>query len=153
MRGKKADPEFLSSFIAKCIGLNKTSQDEIVQTAQQEINFIDQKIIEVEKMKLLRSKLLDVISVFSKTETSHKEEAKILSFFHIQHPRICKYICSFLKKGSTKMDMLYVTEFSKSDIMFCVKQLQEHKVISKVGDHLIRGDKFDDYIKFVLCEA
>ncbi len=153
MRGKKADPEFLSNFINKCIGLNKTSQEDIVKTAQQQINDIDSKIIEVEKLKVIRSKLLDVINVFEKEVPSHKEEAKILSFFNIQHPQICKYICTFLKKGSTRMDVLYVTEFSKSDIMFCIKQLQEHKVISKVGDHLIRGDKFDDYIKFVLCEV
>jgi hypothetical protein len=153
MRGKKADPEFLSSFITKCIGLNKTSQEEIVQTAKQKISVIDQKIIEVEKMKLLRSKLLDVVSVFETTTTSHKEEAKILSFFRIQHPKICKYICGFLKKETVKVDGLCATEFSKSDILFCIKQLQEHKVIAKVGEHLIRGDKFDDYIKFVLCEV
>lgn len=153
MRGKKADPEFLSNFITKCIGLNKTSQEEIVQVAKQEINIIDQKIIEVEKMKLLRSKLLDVVSVFEKKETTHKEEAKILSFFRIQHPKICKYICDFLKKESIKIDCLYINEFSKSDIMFCIKQLQEYKVISKVGEYLIRGDKFNDYMKFVLCEG
>lgn len=153
MRGKKADPEFLSNFITKCIGINKTSQEEIVQTAKQEINIIDQKIIEVEKLKLLRSKLLDVISVFEKTEITHKEEAKILSFFRLQHPKICKYICDLLKKESIKIDRVYINEFPKSDIMFCVKQLQEYKVISKVGDYLIRGYKFDDYIKFVLCEV
>lgn len=153
MRGKKADPDFLSNFITKCVVLNKTSQEEIVKVAQQEISDIDLKVIEVEKMKLIRSKLLDVIAVFEKDKPSHKEEAKILSFFNIQHPRICKYICAFLKKGSTKMDTLYVTEFSKSDIMFCIKQLQEFKVIARVGEHLIRGDKFDDYMKFVLCEV
>jgi hypothetical protein len=153
MRGKKADPEFLSSFITKCIGLNKTSQEEIVKTARQELSIIDQKIIEVEKMKLLRSKLLDVISVFETTTISHKEDAKILSFFRIQHPIICKYICGFLKKETIKVGSLCTIEFSKSDILFCIKQLQEHKIIAKVGEYLIRGDKFDDYMKFVLCEV
>lgn len=153
MRGKKSDPEFLSTFIVKCIGLNKTSQEEIVQTAQQEINIINEKIIEVEKMKILRSKLLDVIGVFEKDNTSHKEEAKILSFFRMQHPKICKYICDLLRKNTIKVDCLYITEFSKSDLIFCIKQLQEHKVIAKTGEYLVRGDKFDDYIKFILCEV
>lgn len=153
MRGKKADPEFLSTFIVKCVGLNKTSQKEIVQTAQQEIRAIDLKIIEVEKLKLLRSKLLDVVGVFEKTNSSHKEEAKILSFFRMQHPKICKFICDLLRKDTLKTDSLYVAEYSKSDIMFCIKQLQKHKIVSKTGEYLIRGDKFDDYMKFVLCEV
>ncbi len=153
MRGKKADPEFLSTFIVKCVSLNKTSQEEIVQAAQQEILAINAKIIEVEKLKLLRSKLLDVVGVFDKTNSSHKEEAKILSFFRMQHPKICKYICDLLRKDILKIDFLYTIDFSKSDIMFCIKQLQEHKVVAKMGEHLIRGDRFDDYMKFVLCEV
>jgi hypothetical protein len=153
MRGKKTDPDFLSNFINKCVALNKTSQQEIVQAAHQEINEIDLKIIEVEKLKLIRSKLLDVVSVFEKEVPSHKEEAKILSFFNIQHPNICKYICDVLKKGTLNMNKLQLIEFSKSDIVYCVKQLQEYKVIAKTGEYLIRGIKFDDYMKFVLYEV
>lgn len=153
MRGKKADPEFLSNFINKCISVNKTSQEDIVQAAQHQINDIDAKIIEVEKLKIIRSKLLDVVSAFKQEAPSHKEEAQILSFFNIQHPKICKYICDFLKKETLKVNSLNDSEFSKSDIVFCIKQLQEHKVIAKTGDYLIRGNKFDDYMKFVLCEV
>lgn len=153
MKGKKSDPDFLSTFIANCVSLNKTSQDDIINAAQQEIDLINQKIIEVEKMKVRRSKLLDVINVFSTPQSSHKEEAKILSFFRIQHPNICRYICDFLKKENVKLDLLYDIGFSKPDILFCIKQLQEHKIITKIGDNLIRGDKFNDYMKFVLCEV
>lgn len=153
MRGKKSDPEFLSNFISKCVVLNKTSQEDIVQAAQQQINDIDAKIIEVEKLKVIRSKLLDVVHVFKTDTTSHKEEAKILSFFNIQHPKICKHICSLLKKETLKINNLNDSEFSKSDMVFCIKQLQEYKVIAKTGDYLIRGNKFDDYMKFVLCEV
>lgn len=153
MRGKKTDPEFLSNFINKCVGLNQTSQEEIVQAARLEIQDIDDKIIEVEKLKIIRSKLLDVINVFETNVSSHKEEAKILSFFNIQHPNICKYICLFLKKESLKIDKIPTTEFPKSDLLFCIKQLQEHKVIAKTGEYVIRGTKFDDYMKFVLCEV
>lgn len=152
MRGKKVDSDFLSLFISKCVGLNKSSQEDIVKSAQQEISIIDKKIIEAEKLKITRSKLLDVIETFEKQKTSHTKDAKILSFFCIQHPSICKYICNFLKKESVKIDVLYTTEFLKTDIIFCIKQLQEHKVISKVGEHLIRSDKFNDYVKFVLHE-
>jgi hypothetical protein len=153
MRGKKVDTEFLSGFISKCVSQNKTAQEEIVQAAKNEIATIDAKIIEVEKLRVIRSKLLDVVSTFEKTNVSRKEEAKVLPFFRIQHPKVCKFICDVLKKETVKVDHLHNTEFTVADIVFCIKQLQEHKVVAKMGDFLIRGDKFDEYAKFVLCEV
>jgi hypothetical protein len=153
MRGKKVDSEFLSGFISKCVGQNKVAQEDIVKAARQEIAAIDAQIIEVEKLKVTRSKLLDVVNTFEKPHASHKEEAKILSFFRMQHPKICKYICDLLRKETIRVDHLHSLEFSVADIVFCVKQLQEYKVIARMGDYLIRGDKFDEYAKFVLCEV
>lgn len=153
MRGKKIDSDFLSAFIAKCVSQNKTAQEDIVMLAKKEIATIDLQIIEAEKLKVIRSKLLDVVNTFDKPQMPHKEEAKILSFFRIQNPKICKFICDLLKKETIRVDQLYSSEFSSADILFCVKQLQDHKIISRMGDFLIRGDKFDKYSKFVLCEV
>ena len=153
MRGKKVDTEFLSGFITKCIVRSKTTQEEIVEAAKNEIAAIDAKIIEVEKLKVIRSKLLDVVSTFEKPTISRREEAKVLPFFRFQHPRVCKFICDALKKETVKIDYLHRSEFPVADIVFCIKQLLDHKVIAKMGEYLIRGDKFDEYAKFVLCEA
>lgn len=152
MRGKKIDTEFLSNFIIKCVSRNKPSQEQIVELAKSEIAEIDSQIKEVEKLRIIRSKLLDVVSTFEKTTVSHKEEAKILSFFRIQNPKICKFICDILKDKTVKVDALQSKEFQFTDIVFCIKQLIEHKVVSKVGDHLLKGDMFDEYAKFVLRE-
>jgi hypothetical protein len=152
MRGKKVDTEFLSNFIIKCVSQNKPSQEEIVELAKQEIAEIDAQIKEVERLRVVRSKLLDVVSTFEKTTTSHKEEAKILSFFRIQNPKICKFICDLVKEKTVKVDSLKDKEFAFTDIVFCIKQLLEYKVILKSGEYLLKGDMFDEYSSFVLRE-
>ena len=153
MRGKKVDANFLSQFISECIHNNIVDQEDIAEKAKLEISEIDEQIKYVEKLKVKRSKLLDVISVFDKTSLSHKEEIKILSFFQMQKPEVCQYICSKLKNENMKAEFLYVGLYSTADVIFCVKQLIEHKVIAKIGDVLVKGDSFNDYIKFVFHEV
>lgn len=64
MKGKKIDKEFVSDFIKECIKNNKITPSEFISEARFQISEIDNKIIEVVKLKPLRSKLLDVISSF-----------------------------------------------------------------------------------------
>lgn len=151
MRGKKKDSEFLSDFIVQCVNSGKNSPEDIVVEAKARINQIDMKIQEVERLKVSRSKLLDVIESFEKEEkVSASYEAKILSLFNIQYPIICKRICDHLKTSNILIKE--INEFPTQDIVFCVKQLLELKIISKIGDCLLRGEMFDDYLKFVLRE-
>lgn len=153
MRGKKVDTDFLSQFISQCVLKNIVSQDDIVEQAKSEISNIDEQIKKVEKLKIVRSKLLDVISTFEKKSASHKEEIRILSFFQMQKPDVCQYICVQLKDENLKLEELYCRSYQVADIIFCVKQLIEHKIVSKAGDVLIKGDTFDEYVKFVLREV
>lgn len=153
MRGKKVDTDFLSQFISQCVLKNIVNQDEIVKQARSEIFEIDEQIKKVEKLKVVRSKLLDVISTFDKTSPSHKEEIKILSFFQMQKQDVCQSICHQLKDENMKVEALYFGFYPVADIIFCVKQLIEHKIISKAGDVLIKGSAFDEYVKFVLREV
>lgn len=153
MRGKKTDTGFLSQFISQCVSNNIIDQDGIVSQARTEISAIDKQIQEVEKLKITRSKLLDVVATFEKKTSSHKEEIKILSFFKLQNPDICKYICDQLKDENMKMETLFLGWHPVADIIFCVKQLLEHKIISKAGDVLIKGDMFNEYVKFVFREV
>jgi hypothetical protein len=152
MRGKKKDPEFLSKFIAECVGNNKFTAEEIVSEAKNRISVIDNKIKEVENLKLVRSKLLDVISTFDESaKVISSKEIKALEFFKIQYPNICKEICNNLK--TTNMDISWLhSKFSNQDIVFCIKQLLELKIITKMGSCLLRGEAFDDYLNFVFQE-
>lgn len=153
MRGKKTDPVFIAEFISEAVQHGMVTTDEIVQDAKKKIDQIDQEIRAMEAKKILRSKLLDVIASFEKTTTNKLEEAKILSFFKIQYPQTCKDICESLKEVKS-LPALSWASFSTdaAEHNYCIKQMIEAKVIARSGDLLIRGERFDEYMKFVLRE-
>jgi len=154
MRGRKIDSEFLSQFITECISDNKISTDDIIKCAKIQIESIDEKIKEVEKLRLRRGKLLDVVLTFEKTDNARKVyESKVLSFFNIQNPHVCKFICDDMRTTAIKLEDLYNRGYYIQDIIFCVKQLIEYKVISRAGDYLLRGELFQEYLKFVLRDS
>jgi hypothetical protein len=151
MRGKKSDPEFVSGFITKCIRQGIAVPNDIVQAAKAEIKIIDDKIKETEMLKATRSKLLDVIATFDKP-ANKTEEAKLLPFFKLQYPQICRKICKHIVDLSFN-SVYSVIGLKDPEVLFCIKQLIEAKIIARVDDYLVRGDKFDEYLKFVLCEV
>lgn len=150
MRGKKADPEFVASFIQESVALGCETTEAIVQRAKVMIKDIDDKIKESEKLKITRSKVLDVILAFEKPNKDKREEAKLLSFFKLEYPKVCKHLCEqaktapLLTNSSTTLD---------SQAIFAIKQLLEAKILARIGNHLVRGDRFDDYMKFVIREV
>jgi hypothetical protein len=153
MKGKRIDAEFITQFIEECIQQQYLTPEEIVVQAQSEINQIDQKILEAEQLKIRRSKLLDIISTFQKPVKIFKDQdLKIISFLQIGNPDICKFICNQLKKQACTKDQLINTQFSIYDFNFCIKQLIEHKVITKIGDTFLRGVMFEEYLRIVLRE-
>ena len=150
MKGKKVDSEFLSEFISQCITSGFETPEQIVNYAKSLVTNIDEEIKKVEQQKITRSKLLDVINTFEKPQKSNRsEEIRALSFFQIQNSQICKFICDHIKNSAIAIKTLYDGTYSESDILFCVKQLLEHKIIHKTGDHLLRGDLYSEYLKFV----
>lgn len=156
MKGKKVDTEFVSNFITQSIRDGFDSPDQIVSHAKVILNQIDEELKKIEEKRAMRSKLLDVISSFEKpVKTQNVEQVRILSFFQIENPHICKDICQITKSKVMTLDQLnrLCHSYSKDDIVFCVKQLLEHKVLSKSGEQLLRGDAFEDYLKFVLREG
>lgn len=152
MKGKKIDNEFLSEFISNCIKKGLFSSEEIVGLAQSKITDIDLKIREVESLKLLRSKLLDVITAFKKTNKDKKDDNELLSFYKIQNAQISKLICDNVKNKLNIINMIYDTkQFSTTDIIFCIKQLLENKIILKTeGNYFIEGEMFEQYYSFLL---
>lgn len=150
MRGKKKDSEFLSTFITECVQSDKDSPDAIVAEAKARVAYIDKQIQEVEKLKIVRSKLLDVICAFEQpTKPFQTEEIKALSFFKIQHPAICKGICDKLKLNNILVEHILNDLPSKQDVIFCIKQLLELRIIFKTGNCILRGELFDEYCQFV----
>lgn len=151
MRGRKTDPQFLSDFISKSVALGIDNTDDIAARAKKMITEIDDQIKLMEKQKLIRSKLMDVISAFEKTSKNNKQEdAKLLTFFKIHNTHICKFICDHLKNKVSVVEDLIDLKYPAEDIIFSIKQLIESKVLSKSGNHLLRGDMFDEYMKFVI---
>jgi len=155
MKGKKVDSQFVSEFISDCVMLGYDTPEKIANHAQNTIKDIDEEIKRLESKKMLRSKLLDVIATFEKPVKPNKsEEARALSFFKIQHPQICNVICNAIKHGViTAEDVIKQDNYSSADVLFCIKQLLEYKVIFRSGSHLLRGELFEEYLKFVLKES
>lgn len=151
MKGKKIDRSFLSEFISDCVKNGITSSEDILILAKNKVNHIDCQIKEVEKMKVMRSKLLDVISTFDKSTKSSKNEIKLLSFYKIQNQNIGEFISKFIMNSNEiNINSILHENYSKSDLFFCIKQLIEAKVLIKNGDKLSKGCMYDDYNKFVL---
>lgn len=154
MKGKKIDPLFVAEYIEQCIGQKCLSPEEIIRCAEKEIVQIDEEIRAVERRKIRRSKLLDVVATFRKPEKLSKSgEVKLIFFHQIQHPEICQKICGMLKVQPVEKKQLLSIPTPPDDLNFCLKQLLEHKVISKIGDTFLRGQSFDEYVKFVLQES
>lgn len=153
MRGKKSDVEFVSSFIAECANQNLCSPWQIAEEAERKIRDIDQQIKEIELKKVLRSKLLDVTNLF-KNKKIKPDESKVLPLFEIKNHHICKHICNLIKdKPSEVHSIISGLKYDSKDVLFCIKQLMEYKVISKTGDYFLRGNKFDEYSSVVLKEV
>jgi hypothetical protein len=153
MKGKKSDPSFISFFISECVQAGLETPDEIVARAKKKIAEIDEEIKAVEVAKKTRSKLLDVISSFQKPVKDKTEEAKLLPFFDLKYPDLCKSICERVK---TMTEIDRDQETFDNNTNFIIKQLLECQVLSRKiersADCIFQGPRFDEYMKFVLHE-
>lgn len=153
MRGKKVDTEFLGSFIMECVKLHKQSPDDFVSEAQDRINKIDAKIKEVEQLKAVRTKLLDVVEHFSTPVPKEMKSEQELVWYKIPHPHICKFICDSIKNSPVLIEDLQKSNFTEIDVLFCIKELLAHKVISRASGYLLRGDKYKEYTNSMFKEV
>lgn len=156
MRGKKSDQVFVAEFIQRCAVSGIETPNAIVEYAKLLIKGIDDDIREIEKKKITRSKLLDVILTFEKQTKSTSEDAKFLSFFKLEYPLMCKFVCDVVKKGPIEVgEKLQALGSGENDptMRFSIKQLLECKVLTRVGNQVSRGERFDEYMTFVLHEA
>ena len=98
MRGRKIDSEFLCDFITKCASNNISSTSSIIEEAKSQIQSIDSKIKEVEELKKIRCKLLDVVNSLDKSSVKEKsEEIEVLKCYNLKNPDVCRFICNLIK--------------------------------------------------------
>jgi hypothetical protein len=151
MRGKKTDPEFVSGFIQECVQNGFETPEDIMKYAKHLINQIDADIQEIEKKKIKRSKLLDVVASFDFSKRDKSEDAKLLPFFELKYPEECRRICELLQFDMDKLPVLSMSSFGPNAMEhnFSVKQLTEAKIINRVSDKLVRGPRFSEYLAFI----
>lgn len=149
MRGKKSDPEFVSRFIQESVKVGAETPQAIAKRAREQIEQIDVEIRAVEAKKTVRSKLLDVVSSFETPDKDKTKEAALLSFFEISNQEKCKSICDMLKIAN----ILPVHSEIGAEHNFCTKQLIGANIVNRIGDVLVRGERFDEYMKFVMREG
>lgn len=156
MRGKKADPVFISEFMRESIQEGFETPAQIVERAKRIVGEIDEEIKAIVSKKIKRSKLLDVISTFENTVKDKTEEAKLLPFFKLGYPLSCKFICELVKVRPLDIgEKFQLIGSGENDphMRFSVKQLLECRVLSRSGNQIKCGDRFDEYMKFVLREV
>ena len=146
MKGKKADPQFIAEFIAKCVELGYETTADILLHAQNTIKEIDEEIKTIETKKVIRSKLLDVVNAFDNKVKDKSEDEKMLSFYKLDNKTICKYICERVRK--------HPVQFSRQeldpDTCFAIKQLIECKILIRdINADIARGEKYNEYMQFL----
>ena len=153
MKGKKKNILYVSSFIQKCIENGVTSSDDILNLAKNKILKIDDKIKKIQSLKNKRSNLLDVVDTFSKNDFKIKDKNEIISLdlFNIPNIKMCSFICLSIKDNNKSINEL-LNDSSKEEVIFCIKNLVEKKIIHKIGETITKGDMYNSYIRFILKE-
>jgi len=156
MRGKKSDQAFVAEFIAEAVQHGIETPEEIIRDAKKKIEQIDQEIKAIEAKKILRSKLLDVILTFEKQVKNTSGDASLLPFFKLEYPGMCKFICEIVRKKPIDIGENFQALGSGENdptMRFSIKQLLECKVLNRVDNQVSRGERFDEYMTFVLREG
>jgi len=150
MRGRKLDSEFICAFIKECAENNLSSVEDIINEAKSKIQDIDRLILKIEKLKIKRKKLFDVILSFEE-KIKENVDINIIAFSKITNNNICKLICDQLKED-VDINTLYLIRDDRQEIIFCIKQLINNKIIIKTDSIISKGDNFDNYIKYMSKE-
>jgi hypothetical protein len=149
MRGRKIDGDFICEFVKKCAENNLSTPPEIVFQAKLEISNIDKLLLKIEKLKIKRKKLLDVILSFEEqTKNISNSDINIINFSKLTNYNLCSYVASSLKED-ININKLYNSSYDKKEIIFCIKQLIENKIITKNNSILSRGENYDNYISYL----
>jgi hypothetical protein len=94
MKGKKVDNVFVSNFISESCANGKFTTNEIAGSALEKIRDIDIKLIEIDNLKKLRSKLCDVLIVFDRNDKACAQlDEALINFYCVKDKRLSQIIC------------------------------------------------------------
>ena len=148
MKGKKIDNAFVSNFISESCAIGKLTTDEIVARAQNQIMEIDQKIVEVENLKKVRSKLLDVVITFDRNRRSgHQLDETLLKFHRVKDKKIAQRVCDNIFRYSNVIEIKQA--FSSAEEIFCVKQLLEFNILQRTEETIKAGENYPAFKTFL----
>lgn len=139
MRGKKADIDFINDFVTQCLNSNKKSTDDFVHEANLKISEIDNKIKEAEKLKIYRSKLIDVVNHFG----PNKKENIDLTYYNLPHQSICKAICELISNSEINIEQINI---KNDNLFFCIKKMHELKIIKKENNIISKHVNYNNYM-------
>lgn len=148
MKGHKADNEFISNFIGICIQNGKDSNELILSEAKKILASIDKKIIQAEKLKLKRSKILDVINAFD--TKAHIENKNIINLYKVSNLDLARKICKSLSNIGADLFTLEKLSKNKEDLLFTIKQLLENKIIIKNNNVYSKHEMYYQFVEKVL---
>ena len=148
MKGKKVDNIFVSNFISESCSQGKLTTDEIVASAQEQINEIDRKIIEVENLKKLRSKLLDVVITFDRNHRNGSQIDEVLINFHrVKDKKIAQRICNQIFGYNNVIEIKKA--FPSNEEIYCIKQLLEFNILQRAEETIKAGENFPAFKTFL----
>lgn len=152
MKGKKVDIDFMNQYIVDCISDGLVTMESILSITKNKISEIDKQIIELEKLKKMRSKLIDIVNSFDKSEKDNSKAKTILKFFSVENKDIAKLIINSL---DSNLCVKYQTILHKchnyplSDLSKCLKQLKDLDIIIYNNDDIFAGSFFEGYKRFI----
>lgn len=148
MRGKKIDTAFVAEYISTCALQGKISPEEIVSQAEQDVKSIDDKIKEVEDLKKLRSKLIDVVYTLNEKSNDKATDITILNFYKVKNFPLALSLCALVENSSKSMDVVKTSFSSQEDSLFVVKELLEISVLKRNGKNIEKGHLFNEFLSY-----
>lgn len=148
MKGKKVDNSFVSEFISESCSAGKFTPDEIVASASQKIAEIDEKIIEVENLKKLRSKLKDVLIIFDRNQhVGSQLDDVLINFYRVKDKNLAQIICSKIFGYNNVSEIRKA--FPSNEETYCIKQLLEFNILQRFEETIKAGENFPAFKSFL----
>ncbi len=144
MRGKSIDIDFVADFINECVSLNKITTQEICLEAKNRILEIDQKIKDIELLKIKRSKLMDVLNNFNR---KLNENPKFVDK-NIINLTLDRSFMNFLKEYFEKNEKISTSDLLSLNLSnknkYDIKQLILSGILIKENEFLLKGPFWND---------
>lgn len=148
MKGKKVDNSFVSEYISESCANGKCTPDEIVASAFQKICEIDEKLIEAENLKKMRSKLKDVIIVFDRNrQVGPQLDGVLINFYRVKDKKLAQSICDKIFSYSNVFEIRKA--FPSTEEISCVKQLLEFNILQRFEETIKAGENFPAFKSFL----